>query len=231
MKAGLLICDHIVLEWQAEFGDYPAMFAKLFPSFKWQLYNAVEGVLPADINECDFYMSTGSKYSVYQNLAWLAPLKAFIQELYVVQKPFIGFCFGHQLLGEALGGKVEKAGHGWCVGVHKFEIVQSQSWMNPPQSSLNLLMMCQDQITQLPPKTKLLASSQNCPNGVIQIGETMLGIQAHPEFPKRYNQRLMETRVNKMGLEKVEEGIQSLQMDIHPDLIQSWVVSFLNRAV
>lgn len=226
-KAGLLVCDHIYPEYKEVFGDYPDMFAQLFPEFDWVLYDVCNGHFPKDLDECEVYFSTGSRHSVYDKLNWIIKLKGLIRELYAQQKKYIGFCFGHQLLGESLGGKVQKSPNGWCVGVHQFEVKTQQEWMNPASEQLNILMMCQDQIIELPPHTKVLASSEKCPFGMIQVGGNMLGLQGHSEFSKDYNKVLMEKRIDRMGASVVAAGIDSLDLPLQRDLIREWVFNFL----
>lgn len=229
MRAGLLICDHVLSQWRTQFGDYSDMFTQLFPEFDWQYYEVQKGQFPENITDCEVYFSTGSRHSVYDDLPWIGPLKAFIRELYAQAHYFVGFCFGHQVLGAALGGKVEKAAQGWSVGVQTFEIKSQKAWMQPYQDHINLLMMCQDQIIELPPQSEILGSSDLCPVGIFQVGETMLGIQAHPEFSKAYDRVLMETRKHIMGDAVVNHGMASLEMEVHRAVIRAWVLRFLGN--
>jgi len=230
MTAGLFVCDHVKDQYQDEFGDYPDMFARLFPELEWILYDVYNDEFPKDLNECDLYMATGSKHSVYDDIDWIHKLKGVIHQIEKQNKCFVGFCFGHQLLGEALGGKVEKSPNGWCVGVHTFAVGHKKEWMIPDQTEVNLLMMCQDQIIELPPNTEVLAGNDICPSGIIQIGNNVLGIQAHPEFTKDYDKMLMETRMNKMGDGVALEGIKSLSNSVDTEVIKSWINNFLNHA-
>ncbi len=227
MTAGLFVCDHVKPEYQNEFGDYPAMFARLFPSYDWILYDVCNGQFPENLAECDVYMATGSHHSVYEELDWITQLKKVIVQLYEQRKYFVGFCFGHQLIGEALGGKVGKSLNGWCIGVHNFDIIDSPNWMTPSKNDFNILMMCQDQILELPPNTKVIASNKMCPNAMISVGNHFLGIQGHPEFTKAYNRLLMNARVERMGKELVIAGIESLAIEVDQQLIRDWVRSFL----
>lgn len=227
MKAGLFICDHVNESLRETFGDYPDMFARLFPELEWTCYDVVNGEFPKDLNECDVYFATGSRKSVYDSDDWIGTLKATIRKLAVMDKYFVGICFGHQALGEAMGGKVQKSPNDWCVGVHSFDVIEQVSWMQPFRQSVNLLMMCQDQVLELPEGAKVLASSEKCPVGIFQVGDKMLGIQAHPEYTKAYDRYLMESRVDRMGKEIVGAGIASLELEVHRDLIRSWVLSFI----
>jgi GMP synthase-like glutamine amidotransferase len=230
MKIGLLECDHVREELLPIAGDYREMFPALFsaaaPHWEFVFFDVCRGQFPASVNECDVYICTGSKSSVYDADAWINDLKAFIRNLYLANKTYIGVCFGHQLLGESLGGEVRKSETGWCVGVHPFEVMTYEKWMYPALSSLNLLMMCQDQVMKLPPDSILLAQTPDCPYGMFKVGETMLGIQAHPEFTKVYDQALMELRVERIGARKVEMGISSLELPTMEKQLAQWIVNF-----
>ncbi|NOT62186.1 MAG: type 1 glutamine amidotransferase, partial [Acidobacteria bacterium] len=171
MKIGLLLCDHVAERFQPIAGDYAQMFEALFDKhFTLRTYDAINGELPATLDECDGYLATGSRYSAYDDEPWIQALKAFIQRLVAEQKPFIGICFGHQLLAEALGGKVAKAATGWGVGIREIEILQSESWMQPPQAVCRLHYMHQDQVVQLPPDSTLLVGSAHCPMAIYRTG-------------------------------------------------------------
>ena len=229
MKVGLLLCDHMRSEYLEEFGDYPPMFAAAWPNFDFEVFAVCDGEFPASIRDCEAYLSSGSRYSVYEQHDWITELKALVKEIAAKELPYLGVCFGHQMLAEALGGEVKKAERGWCVGAHTFEMREQASWMDPYQASLNLLMMCQDQVQILPPDSIVLASAPTCPIGMFQVGDRMLGVQAHPEFSKAYDRILMETRVERMGTSIVKEGIESLTLPLDAQLFCHWSTQFLSR--
>lgn len=235
MKIGLLECDHIREELRHIAGDYrqmfPALFLQVAPNWKFTFYDVCNGHFPEFVDECDVYICSGSKNSVYDDEQWINDLKDFVRTIYNSDKIFVGVCFGHQMLGEALGGKVQKSEAGWCIGVHSFELIKTEEWMYPAQSTFNLLMMCQDQVLQLPPDSTLLARTADCPNGMFRVGNKMLGIQAHPEFSKEYDQALMELRIERIGEEKVRSGIKSLELPTHELIIAEWIRKFVDRAM
>lgn len=228
MKIGLLECDHVADALREIAGDYRDMFSALLPGLQFEYFDVCNGQFPVSADACDGYLCTGSRFSVYDQEAWILELKTFVREINRGGQKFVGVCFGHQMLGEALGGKVEKAVSGWNVGVHPFDIRQQESWMEPFQTPLQLLMLCQDQVVQLPENSTVLAATPTCPIGIFQVGPNMLGIQAHPEFPKEYARRLMESRRERIGAVKVAAALESLGQPVDGELLARWIMAFLN---
>ena len=68
-------------------------------------------------------MITGSPAGVYDAEPWIDPLMDFIRSAAASDVPQVGICFGHQILAEALGGKVIKSEKGWGVGRHTYDVV------------------------------------------------------------------------------------------------------------
>lgn len=227
-KIGLLECDHVLDELRYIAGDYREMFPAFLPDFQFQFYDVINGQFPASVEDCDAYICTGSRHSVYEEIDWILQLKQFIRDIYQSNKKFVGVCFGHQLLGDALGGKVWKSEKGWCVGVHQFEVLSQKIWMQPSLNNYQILMMCQDQVQVLPPNSEVLATSEACKIAMFQVGNNMLGIQGHPEFSKEYDQALMELRVERIGKEKVIQGIDSLKLPLDASVISQWISKFIN---
>jgi len=231
MQIGLLACDQVNPEWRPTHGDYPDMYQKWLAEYEVVPYRIYAGEYPADPTIHQVWMATGSRYSAYDDMEWITWLKKFILSIRDTKSLFIGVCFGHQILGEALGGKLEKSTLGWQVGVLDFNILQQQSWMTPFQSSINILMMCQDQVTKLPPYSTLLASHPNCPNAMFTTENQYLGIQGHPEFTKAYTKTLMLKREQRIGLERVKAGLDSLYNIPDNQLLSSWIGNFIKTGI
>jgi GMP synthase-like glutamine amidotransferase len=231
MKIGLLECDHVAERFRHIAGDYRQMFANLLKRYAPNLslipFDICNGQWPASLNACDAYICTGSRYSVYDDLDWIPSLKIFIRELHDAHQPFIGICFGHQMLADALGGTVGRSDQGWGVGVREIEIARSEAWMEPQQSHFRLQFMHQDEVGRLPENGVLLGQSDHCPVAMFRVGDRMLGIQAHPEFSKAYSQALLLDRIDRIGAELARTALASLDRGTDEDLIMRWIKEFL----
>lgn len=231
MKIGILKTDDVRPQLVAEFGEYPEMFADLLqredPTLEFVTYEVQHGHYPGDIDAVDAYLITGSKTGIYEDKPWIPPLMDFVRALHKRKKPTLGICFGHQLIAHALGGETRKSDKGWGVGVHSYEVQETPVWMTGPQARFSLLVSHQDQVAALPPETRVIASSDFCPYAMLQVGEHMLTMQAHPEFTKPYSRGLLELRGEVFGEEMAEKGKASLQNDIHTSAVARWMLAFL----
>jgi len=234
MQLGILQCDAVAPDVRSIFGDYPDMFRRLFtavnPDLRFRVYNLLEGERPLSPLECDAWLFTGSKWSVYDDETWISGAHEIARELHEACRPTIGICFGHQLIARALGGRVEKAAEGWGVGVHTARVLQQREWMKPARRTMSLLVSHQDQVTVLPPGAELLASHAFCPYDTLQIDNHMLTFQGHPEFPKSYLQYIMRNRRERLGEDTYQEGMASLSSPTEEDVAASWILRFLERA-
>lgn len=231
MIIGILQCDDVTEALQLHHGNYPQMFTQLFEALEediqFKVYRVIEGEYPQSINECDAYITTGSRFGVNDVHEWIKALEDFVIELYQSNKKLVGICFGHQMIAKALGGVVEKSSKGWGVGVSTTRVQRQQQWMGQGQDEISLVVSHQDQVMQLPTDSQVLASSEFCPFYMIQINEHFLGIQGHPEFSKRYSYDLMQARRSRIPHQRIEAGIESLDLRVDDKLVTRWLINFL----
>jgi len=224
MKIGLLECDDVVGRFPEVRGGYREMFAALLPGFEFRYYEAHRGQIPSSGRECDAWVCTGSKYSVYDGTKWIADLAAFIRSL---QQPFVGICFGHQMLAHAMGGEVAKAKQGWGVGVLGVEVLKKEPWMEPPLARMQIQHMHQDQVQKLPADSVLLGRSPHCDVAMFRVGEAMLGIEGHPEFTVEYGAALIRARRALIGEQGAQRALESLKGRTDSPTVGRWLERFL----
>jgi len=217
------------------FKDYPGMFEQLLLaedcSLELRVFAALDGELPENLEACDAYLITGSRFGVYEDHQWIRDLEALVRNLFAAAKPVVGICFGHQIIAQALGGQVEKSSKGWGVGVHTWKLESTPAWMNHDDEHFSMLVSHQDQVHSLPANGKTLAQSEFCSIAAFQIGSTALGFQGHPEFSKAYSEAIMELRRDIIGEDVYHIGMASLSGVPQGDLVARWSLDFISHAL
>lgn len=234
MRIGLLKCDTVAPDLLHLGGDYSDMFRSLFSTYAPQVeivvYDVTRGEYPQSLDEVSGYLTTGSRYSVYDEEPWILRLKDFVRTAYTAGKKFIGVCFGHQMIAHALGGKVAPSERGWGVGVKEVFIVKRMPWMEPPLISYDLMVVHQDQVEVLPPGAVLLGENSYCPHSLYQVGNHFLSMQAHPEFEAPFVDHLLRYRLKRIGTETVDEALKTLNRSLHRRGIVRWMLNFLQHS-
>lgn len=100
-------------------------------------------ISPPRSHDADGWLITGSRHGAYEDHAFIPPLEGFIRDAYGAAVPMVSICFGHQIIAQALGGKVEKFNGGWSVGAQDYDFGDEK---------LTLNAWHQDQATRSVPK-------------------------------------------------------------------------------
>ena len=103
---------------RAEHGDYPDFFERLLAGrgLTFRRFHVEAMEFPKDVHDCDGWLITGSRHGAYEDHPFIKPLEDFIRKAYAAHVPVVGICFGHQIIAQAMGGKVESHAGGWSVG-------------------------------------------------------------------------------------------------------------------
>ncbi len=232
MKLGILNAihpDESKVNWSGTpIEAYIRFFQSVNAPFEYAGYRVAMGEFPASTLECDAYVITGSPRGAYESEAWIVELMQFIRDAHQAGAKLVGICFGHQILAQALGGRVEKSEKGWGFGLKQFSITKTKPWMTAVPDQCSLYFAHQDQIVALPPQAELLGGNEFCPIGMYEINGRILGIQGHPEFTPGIMEDIRGMLAGVMESEMYETAVASLQ-DPHPDnqLVGQWIVNFL----
>ena len=207
-----------------EFGSYPDMFADLLgPAFEIETFRVEKGELPA-AGTHGAYLLTGSPAGVYDPLPWIAPLMDFIRSADGAK--MIGVCFGHQVMAQALGGEVIKSPKGWGAGLHRYEIVHSEPWLDS-NGAIAVPASHQDQVVVQPPNTDVVAASEFTPFASLAWQDRpAISFQFHPEFSVGYAKALIEKRFDKVN--DPAAALASLDAPNDNQVVGGWIRNFLN---
>lgn len=230
MRIGLLQAERHDIHVEKEFGTYSEMFLRLFhrvdTNIDFSTYQVTDNKYPESINECDGYLITGSKESVYDKLPWIDTLRKFVVDVSHSDNKLVGICFGHQMIADALGGKVEKSKNGWGVGVTSCLVTESNSWMHPQMKQFSLLVSHQDQVVKLPDGASCFADNVFCPQSGFRIGRKILTFQGHPEFSVDYLKERMLLRRALFGEELYNDALNSLKNETQHLEVARWILNF-----
>lgn len=117
MKIGILQAGHAPDVMISKTGDYGELFQQFLAGedFDFTVYSVVDMEFPASAEEAEGWLITGSRHGAYEAHDFI-PLETLIRDIHARRLPLAGICFGHQIIAQALGGKVEKYDGGWSVG-------------------------------------------------------------------------------------------------------------------
>jgi GMP synthase-like glutamine amidotransferase len=213
--------------------SYPEMFGALLnrvgESVSWSSIAVVDGALLPDPRDAGAVLITGSPAGVYDPLAWIESLRAFIRSAHAARTPMVGVCFGHQIIADALGGVVRKSEKGWGVGRHTYEIVGAAPWMADAPASLSLAASHQDQVITPPAGARTLARSAHTEHALLAWEDApILTLQGHPEFTDRFSAALYGARRgSSLTDEQADAAIESLAGPDDSLLAAGWMVRVL----
>ena len=170
-----------------DMGDYPDFFRTLLANrgLQFRTYHVEAMQFPVSVHDCDGWLITGSRHGAYEDHPFIRPLEDFIRKAMAEDVPLVGICFGHQIIAQAMGGKVERHEGGWAVGPQDYEFegqpVRINAWHR-------------DQVTEVPDEAEVVASNDFCANAALVYGDRAFTVQAHPEFSDEFIDGLLRTR-------------------------------------
>ncbi len=159
---------------------------------------------------------TGSADSLTQRTAWMDRSLDYLQRLVQTAVPTLGICFGHQMLGEALGGRVAANPRGREIGSVPLQLLERAPFLDGSigtpcvdSRTENATVMVNtthlDSVVELPPGARVLAKTALEPHAFVQFGERAWGVQFHPE---------MDAAVVRAYIEHRRDAIEQEGLDV-----------------
>jgi len=217
------------------FEKFPPLFQDLLLSsgeeFYFEIANILDGEDFPNISHLEGVIITGSAFGVYDAPDWIDPLRDFIRQSYQVKLPMLGICFGHQIMADALGGKVEKSEKGWGLGRQVYQIKQKPIFMNRIGDEIAIVASHQDQVIIAPSEAEVFMSSNFTPNaGLIYKNGAAISMQPHPEFAVDYAKALVDRLDDgRLSEKQAKDAHISLQLPLDRIEIGASLAKFFKR--
>ena len=226
---GILVCGRLGESMQPlAGGDYPVVYTALLrsadPTITVRPYAAIDGELPERPDECRSWIITGSPHDAFADDPWIVELRRFVAEAVDAEARVVGVCFGHQVVAEATGGRVERSDR-WAVGPHEMT-VEATPWFAGDTVTINA--MHRDVVTDLPADGRTIATGTTGAVPAFVIGDTVLCIQDHPEFTGDLTRALIDRRRDLIGAEVADAAMAAIdERPTDGDTVARWIVDFL----
>ena len=175
--------------------------------------------IPNDLSKFDAMFCMGGPMDTWMEKKhpWLVDEKKAIKEFVVnLQKPYLGFCLGCQLLGEAVGGKVVKSKPSE-IGILEIDFIKSKNndlLFSSFPDKIKSLQWHSYEVVDLEKKkdVTLIASSAVTKYQIFRYKKHAYGIQFHIE--------IKDTTVNEWGC--VPEYKSALEKELGPDALEKF---------
>lgn len=148
---------------------------------------------------------TGSASNVPDREAWVVQTEAWLRSVVSEEVPTLGICFGHQLLGQALGGEVQRNPRGREMGTVHIELVATDPLLLGLPSRFRANATHLDSVVTPPPEAAVLAGSELDPHQILRFAPRVYGLQFHPEMDADVMRQYIDARRDALA----EEGLDA----------------------
>ena len=224
MLIGLLQCGHF-----PQAAGYPEQtYTSLYSDFldghglDFRTWSVVDMEFPGSVHDADGWLLSGSRYGAYDQEPFIPPLEDFIREAYGAGVPLVGICFGHQIIAQALGGKVVEHPYGWAVGRTEYDF---------DGKTLALNAWHQDQVVEKPTEAEVIATSDFCRYAGFRYKGAAISVQPHPEFARPAVDLLLHVRApGVVADDLIGEALEAIDQPVDNADVADRIVRFLKES-
>ena len=168
-----------------------------------KIVNIYENSLPT-ISEDSVWIILGSRYSVYDEIEWINLFERHIQRGIDNRVPMLGICFGHQIIGSAIGASVVNNESGWEIGSSTVSLTESgkkSPLFKGFEDNFSVYESHHDTVIKLPENLDILAQNEYGLQS-FSYDDLIFGVQFHPEFSFEVMKAYYAARMNKIDNNK-----------------------------
>jgi len=204
---------------ESEFGTYIPWFKSLTAEADLYPWDGTTGDIPPNLDSFDGFIVTGSPSSLVEPEPWMQGGLDITTYAMEDDKPLLGVCFGHQLIGKALGYPVIENPKGWEIGTYEIKICEEEI-SDPLFSNLetsfavnlshrDVVHLENETIAPNGMKVGILARSPKTQAQIIAVKENIRGVQFHPEFNGAITRAYIQCRSDKINADAIKREVIS----------------------
>ncbi|KAI9893166.1 MAG: hypothetical protein M1814_000714 [Vezdaea aestivalis] len=222
LRIAILECDTVL---DGSFGDYVDLYGNILNSgadflisdeissthglefSKWhvEVCDAYPVAKYPPLDDVDAVLISGSRKNAFDSDPWIEELVAWTADVLLKQDRVrvIGVCFGHQIVGRALGAKVVRNDK-WELAVCKMSLTSKGKEVFK-RNELHVQQMHRDILQEMPPPLgdkyplESLGFSDVCKVQGLYYRNKLISVQGHPEFYDSLERAILDAR-NKLGV-------------------------------
>ncbi|SIR76925.1 type 1 glutamine amidotransferase [Natronorubrum thiooxidans] len=158
----------------------------------------------------DGFVITGSSASVYWDREWIGRLKTWVGDAIQAGLPALGVCYGHQLLADVMGGRVEGMGD-YEIGYRTVEHDGESRLLDGIDETMTVFTTHSDHVTEKPPGATVFATNEYGIHGFRK--DRVFAVQFHPEYDMATARSVTNGKTGQLPAQRIDSVLEG----IHPE--------------